>query len=86
MSLVLPGMQAWEPGRQTLSRLDKCWGGPGGGSLSPESIHHFLSNGCAHQLWLPTFVIFLCYKLDDTACGQGAISRLLKRNFLFPGP
>lgn len=58
-------------------------GGPGGRSLSPGSIHPSLSNGCAHQLWLPTSVIFLCYKLAGTACGQGAITSPLKQYF-FP--
>lgn len=60
-------------------------GGSGGELLSPGSIHPFLSNGCAHQLWLPTSVIFLCYKLDSTACGQGAITSPLKRNFFSQG-
>lgn len=84
MGLALPGMWKWEPGRQIPPDGINA-GGSGGELLSPGSIHPFLSNGCAHQLWLPTSVIFLCYKLDSTACGQGAITSPLKRNFFSQG-
>ena len=76
------GVGAWQ---QILSRLNKCWGAQRGGSQSLGSIRPFLSNGCAHRLWLPTSVIFLPYKLDSPACGQGTITSPLKLDFFSPG-